>query len=101
MKKKMNKTELVKTVAAASGVSIADANKAVSATFDMIAACLQNGQQVSIQGFGTFMLKERKARIGHNPRTQEKLTIPAKRAVKFQPSRFLDNFVDNKSDHGK
>lgn len=95
----MNKTELVKSVAAANGMAITDATRVVNATFDLIAASLQSGQHVAIPGFGTFMLKERKARIGHNPRTQETLTIPAKKVVKFQPSKSLENFMENKLDH--
>lgn len=93
----MNKTELVKSVAAASGMTNVDAAKAVNAIFETIAECLQNEQIVSIPGFGTFMLKERKARIGYNPRTKEKLKIPAKKVVKFQPSRSLEPFAKSRS----
>lgn len=89
----MNKTELVKAVAAASGVTNISAAKVVNATFETIVTYLQSGQNVSIPGFGTFMIKERKARIGHNPRTKEKLRIPAKKIVKFNPGKSLETLT--------
>jgi DNA-binding protein HU-beta len=83
----MNKSEFIDAVASKSGLSKADATKAVAAIFDIeggvIADTIANGEKVVVTGFGTFTLKERAARQGVNPATKAKITIPASKAVKF------------------
>ena len=64
----MNKGELTKAVAAASGLSQSDAGKAVDALFDTVASAVKSRQQVAIAGFGTFSAKTRNAREGRGPR---------------------------------
>ena len=71
----MNKGELVDAVASSSGLSRADAAKAVDATLDAIQGTLANGGSVSLVGFGTFSVKARAARMGRNPRTGEAMQI--------------------------
>ena len=70
----MNKTELVKAVAAGSGLSLADASKAVGAVIEAIAKSMQAGEPVVIPGFGSFTVRERAARSGRNPRTGATIT---------------------------
>lgn len=92
----MNKTELVKAVAAGSGLSVKDASKAVGATIEAIAKSMKVGEPVVIPGFGSFTVRERAARSGRNPRTGEAITIAARRRVHFSPGKGLD-LAGNKS----
>ena len=89
----MNKTELVAVVAEKSGLTKKDAERVVSATFDIITAQLQKGEKVQISGFGIFEVKEREARVGRNPRTKEAIEIPASKAPAFKASKALKDIV--------
>lgn len=79
----MNKTDLVNAIAA-QGLSKADSKKALDAVLDAISSALKEGDKVAILGFGTFSINERPAREGINPATKEKITIAAKKVVKFK-----------------
>lgn len=79
----MNKTDLVNAIAA-QGLSKADSKKALDAVLDAISGTLKEGDKVAILGFGTFSINERPAREGINPATKEKITIAAKKVVKFK-----------------
>ncbi|VBB69763.1 DNA-binding protein HBsu [invertebrate metagenome] len=85
----VNKNDLVATVANSSGLSKVDASKAVDAVFDAIVAAMKMGNEVRLVGFGTFNVTERAASEGRNPRTGEKITIPASRMPKFKPGKQL------------
>lgn len=85
----MNKKEFVKAVAAESGLTGVDTAKAVDAMQRVVSVSMQRGESIIIPGFGSFSLKECKARMGRNPRTGEPLKIPAKRVVRFSPSKNL------------
>ena len=75
----MNKTQLVDVVAKATELKKKEADAAVDAVLEAIAAALADGDKVQIVGFGTFEVKERAAREGHNPFNGEKIMIPAPR----------------------
>ena len=75
------------------GLTKKDAECAVSAAFDTIAAQLQKGEKVQISGFGIFEVKEREARVGRNPRTNESIQIPASKAPTFKASKTLKDAV--------
>ncbi len=85
----MNKNDLVATVANSSGLSKVDALKAVDAVFDAITTAMKTGDEVRLVGFGTFNVTERAASEGRNPRTGEKISIPASRMPKFKPGKQL------------
>lgn len=80
----MNKTELIKAVAAGANLTQAQAKAAVEATLDSIANSLKNEDSVALLGFGTFSVNERPAREGVNPFNGEKIQIAAKKVVKFK-----------------
>jgi DNA-binding protein HU-beta len=80
----MNKTELVEKIAAGAGISKVDAKKALEATVDAIKAALADGDKIALVGFGTFSTSERPEREGINPQTKEKISIAAKKVVKFK-----------------
>ena len=90
----MNKTELIAAVAATAGLTKKDAEKAVSATLDVITEALQKGDKVSLVGFGTFEVRERKERQGRNPQTREPMTIPASKLPAFSAGKALKDAVD-------
>ncbi len=85
----MNKAELIDAVADAANLSSADATRAVEGVFDCITATLARGDKVTLVGFGTFSVKDRKARTGMNPRTREPIEIPASRAAGFKAGKAL------------
>ena len=85
----MNKTELIETLARRTGLEKAMAERAVNAIFDDIIAALKNDDKVSISGFGTFTVANRKARQGRNPKTGEVIEIAASRSAKFKPGKLL------------
>ena len=80
----MNKTELIDKIAAGSGLTKADAKKALDATVAAIKDALIAGDKVALIGFGTFAVSERPAREGINPATKEKIQIAAKKVAKFK-----------------
>ena len=89
----MNKTDLVAAVAAKAEISKKDAEAAVAAVFGAITDALADGDKVSLVGFGTFEVKARAARTGLNPRTGEKLSIPASKAPAFKAGKALKDAV--------
>lgn len=90
----MNKNDLVAAVAEATGLSKADANKAVDAVFDGITGALKKGDEVRLVGFGTFGVAERAASEGRNPRTGEKITIAASKQPKFKAGKGLKDSLN-------
>ena len=89
----MTKVELIAAVAANAGLTKKDAEKAVTATIDVITETLQKGEKVSLVGFGTFEVRERKARQGRNPQTREPMTIPASKLPAFSAGKALKDAV--------
>ncbi len=85
----MNKNDLVASVAGAAGLSKADAAKAVDCVFDTITNSLANAGEVRLVGFGTFSVARRRASEGRNPRTGEKIQIPASNQPKFKAGKAL------------
>ena len=93
----MNKSDLVDTLAGATGMTKADASRAVDALFSpsegIIATALRGDRRVQITGFGTFEAKHRKARMGRNPRTGETLPIAATKTPGFRAGKGLKHSV--------
>lgn len=89
----MNKNELVTAVATATGLSKADAAKAVDGVFLSITDALKRGDEVRLVGFGTFNVAERAQSEGRNPRTGEKIDIPASKLPKFRAGKGLKDAV--------
>ena len=85
----MNKTELVKEIAAKAEVSQVVAKEALDAVLDSIQGALKKGESVQLLGFGTFSVAERSERTAKNPRTGEVVKVPAKKVAKFKASSAL------------
>ncbi len=82
----MNKGQLIAEVAKKTNLSKKDAANAVDTTIETIKKNVKKG--VTLVGFGTFKVVRRKARIGRNPQTGEKINIKAKNVVKFKPGKW-------------
>ncbi len=89
----MTKTELIAIAAEKTGMTKKDAERAVSATLEAIAAELAAGNRVQLAGFGIFETKTRQARVGRNPKTKEAIQIPASTSVAFKASKTLKDAV--------
>lgn len=90
----MNKNDLIADVANDTGLSKGDAAKAVDAVFDSITNSLKKGVEVRLVGFGTFLVAKRAASEGRNPRTGEKIKIPASKQPKFKAGKGLKDAVN-------
>lgn len=90
----MNKNDLVTVVANASGLTKADAAKAVDGVFDAITDALKTGDDVRLVGFGSFSVAQRAASQGRNPRTGETIQIAASKQPKFSAGKGLKDAVN-------
>ena len=85
----MNKAELITKIAADSGLSKKDSEKALTAALNAIADSLKNGEKVQLVGFGIFDVKVSAARTGRNPKTKEPVEIPASKVPQFKAGKLL------------
>ena len=92
----MNKTQLVDAVAEASSVSKVKAAEAVEAVLSSISGALAKGDAVTLVGFGTFSVVQRKAREGRNPNTGKAIKIAAKKAPKVSAGKALKEAVNKR-----
>ncbi len=89
----MNKTELVASIAEKAGIAKKDADKALAAFIDTVAAELKDGGKIQLVGFGTFETRERAAREGINPQTGAKIKIAASKNPVFKAGKALKDAV--------
>ena len=92
----MNKADLVDRMAAAARISKAQAATCIETMVSGVTASLKKGERVTLVGFGTFALSQRKARNGRNPQTGALIKIPARRSVRFAAGLDLKKAI-NKS----
>ena len=86
----MTKKELVNAIAADAGLSIKDAGKALNSFVGAFGQAMKKGSRIQLPGMGTFKVDKRSARVVRNPRTGEKLNVPAKKVVKFKAAPALN-----------
>jgi DNA-binding protein HU-beta len=91
----MNKGQLKDAIAEASGLSGADAERALDAVLDTITKTVAAGEKVTIPGFGTFERRERSARTGRNPQTGAELQIAASKVPGFKAGAAFKSAVDS------
>lgn len=89
----MTKSDLVAIMAEDAGITKAAAEKALNSFIGAVIDALGKGDKVTLVGFGTFSVAKRAAREGRNPRTGEKITIPAAKVAKFKPGSKLREAV--------
>lgn len=89
----LNKADLIEKVAADCDLSKAQAGRAIESFLEGVATSLRRGSKVSLVGFGTFSVSQRRARTGRNPRTGESITIQARRVPRFKAGKELNEAV--------
>jgi DNA-binding protein HU-beta len=92
----MNKAELINAIAQKSKLTKKDSEEALNAIIKSIEEVLKKGEKISLVGFGSFEVKERKARKGMNPQTKEEINIPAKTVPVFRAGKGLKEIVNKK-----
>jgi len=91
----MTKADLIDEVAKNSVLSKKDAEAIVQAVLDSIIESLKGGGKVELRGFGSFRLRERSSREGRNPKTGEKVFVPAKKVPYFKPGKDLRELINS------
>jgi len=85
----MNRGEFVAAIAEQSGLTKADADRALEAMFKVVKKARKSGDTVSLVGFGTFVVRKRAARTGRNPRTGDTIRIKASKVPAFKAGKAL------------
>jgi integration host factor subunit beta len=91
----LTKADLVEEVINITELARKESETIVETIFDSIIGALQKGEKIEIRGFGSFRTRERRGRVGRNPKTGEKVEVPAKKIPFFKPSKELKDFVNN------
>jgi len=94
----VTKKEMARAIAEATGIRQTQAEEVVQGVLDGITETLVQEGRVELRNFGVFEVKVRKARKGRNPRTGEKVTVPARRVVTFKPGREMEQRVGRLKD---
>jgi integration host factor subunit beta len=92
--KKTTKADLVEEVTQIGDLTRRDGEVVVDTVFDAVIQALQAGDKIEIRGFGSFRIRQRKPRTGRNPKTGDKVEVPAKRVPYFKPSKELRDLVN-------
>lgn len=77
------------------GFSKKEAAEIVEAVFDTIKETLERGEKIKISGFGNFLVREKRSRVGRNPQTGDEITISARRVLTFKPSQVLKTAINS------
>ena len=95
----LTKADLIEEVLNVTELPRKESETIVETIFDNIIAALQKGEKIEIRGFGSFRTRERRGRVGRNPKTGEKVEVPAKKIPYFKPSKELKDFVNTAAAH--
>ena len=90
----MNKNEFIEAVAESSELSKADATRAVEAVLSTVTNTLKSGDSITLVGFGTFLVRDREARSGRNPKTGETIQIAAAKVPAFKAGKALKDALN-------
>jgi integration host factor subunit beta len=93
----MTKADLVEEVTQLGDLTRRDGEVIVDTIFDSVIGALKAGDKIEIRGFGSFRIRQRKPRIGRNPKTGTRVEVPAKRVPYFKPSKELRDLVNPKA----
>ena len=92
----MTKADIIENVyERVGGFSKKEAAQIVEAVFDIIKVTLEEGEKIKLSGFGNFVVRDKKSRIGRNPQTGDEITISARRVLTFKPSQVLNNALNS------
>lgn len=90
----MTKADLVEEVARVTELTRKDSEVIVDTLFESVIQALRAGDKLEVRGFGSFRVRQRNARVGRNPKTGEKVEVPAKRVPYFKPSKELKDLIN-------
>ena len=90
----MTKAELVEEVSGKTGLPKKQAEIVVNTVFESIVETLKTGEKIELRGFGSFRIRQRDSRMGRNPKTGEKVEVPAKRIPYFKPGKELRELLN-------
>ena len=90
----MTKANLVEDILQLGDLTRRDGEVIVDTVFDAVIGALRSGDKIEIRGFGSFRIRQRKPRLGRNPKTGAKVEVPAKRVPYFKPSKELRDLVN-------
>lgn len=93
----MTRAELVEHVTRASDLSKKHAEIVVNTVFEAIIEALSSDEKIELRGFGSFRIRRRQSRVGRNPKTGERVEVPAKRIPYFKPGKELKELIN--ADH--
>src|SRR6266581_1775091 len=91
----MTKADLVEEVSRVTELTRKDSEVIVDTLFESVIKALRTGDKLEVRGFGSFRVRQRNARVGRNPKTGEKVEVPAKRAPYFKPSKELKDLIND------
>jgi integration host factor subunit alpha len=91
----MTKADLVESVHTQVGFSKKEATDLVELVFETLKSSLAEGGKVKISGFGNFVVREKRSRVGRNPQTGQSIEISARRVLTFRPSQILRSAVND------
>jgi len=91
----MTKADLVEEVSRFTELTRKDSEVIVDTLFEAVIKALKNGDKLEVRGFGSFRVRQRNARVGRNPKTGEKVEVPAKRVPYFKPSKELKDLIND------
>ena len=94
-KRRMTKADLIDEVSRLAELTRKDSEVIVETIFDSIVRSLRVGDKIEIRGFGSFRTRQRKPRVGRNPKTGDRVEVPAKKIPFFKPSKELKDLVNN------
>ena len=90
----MTKADLVEEVGKVTELTRKDSEVIVDTLFESVIKALRVGDKLEVRGFGSFRVRQRNARVGRNPKTGEKVEVPAKRVPYFKPSKELKDLIN-------
>jgi len=93
----MTKADLVEEVAKVTELTRKDSEVIVDTLFESVIKALRTGDKLEVRGFGSFRVRQRNARVGRNPKTGEKVEVPAKRVPYFKPSKELKDLINDET----
>src|SRR6058998_593132 len=93
----MTKADLVEEVSRVTELTRKDSEVIVDTLFESVIKALKNGDKLEVRGFGSFRVRQRNARVGRNPKTGEKVEVPAKRVPYFKPSKELKDLINGET----
>lgn len=92
----MTKADLIEEISRSAEMSRKDSELIVETVFESIIHSLRSGEKIEIRGFGSFRTRERKSRVGRNPKTGARVEVPAKKIPFFKPSKELKDVINGR-----